>query len=215
MPSKTSASRSGVTPTQSYYHPIPTEPETQYVIVLPRYYNPIRWRRGLIWLGSLLLIAAIVFLLWPSDPEVSVVRLRLEHLRVHTFPTLNLDITLDTTVKVRNRDFYSIDFNSLIVAIGYRGKQLGYVTSDHGHIKARGSSYINATLELKGVEIFSDVLPLIEDLAKGEITFDTVSRIGGQFGLFLFEFPLKGKVSCEIIVNTRNQTIEHQNCYPE
>ncbi|MCD7450830.1 hypothetical protein HAX54_008573 [Datura stramonium] len=95
------------------------------------------------------------------------------------------------------------------------GKQLGHVISDYGRIKARASSYVNATLELTDVSIFTDILPLIEDLARGSITFDTVTEIGGELGLVLFDLPIKGKVSCEIVVDTRNETISHQNCYPE
>lgn len=214
---------------QYYYQQLPSETHQQpqqppqYIILLPRYYNSHRpssdlcraWRRRLICLLILGLLGLAVFLLWPSDPEVSIVRLRLGHIRIHTFPKISLDIALNVTVKIRNRDFFSIDYNSLIIAIGYRGNQLGYATSDHGHIKARASSYINATLHLRGGEIIWDAIPLIEDLAKGEITFDTVAKIGGQLGLLFFEIPLQGKVSCEINVNTRNQTITHQNCYPE
>ncbi|KAL3528778.1 hypothetical protein ACH5RR_008100 [Cinchona calisaya] len=222
-------------PQQPYYHPLPAEahnhndppqPPPQYIYLLPRYYNndngnspPFlsrKCQRRLICLIPLLLILGLaVFLLWPSDPEISVVRLRLDHFRIHTFPKISLDLTLDLTIKIRNRDFFSIDYKSLIVSVGYRGKQLGYVTSDHGHVKARASSYINATLQLDGVEILSDVFPLIEDLTKGEITFDSVTKIGGQLGLIFFEVPLEAKVSCEISVNTHNQTIERQNCYPE
>ncbi|CAH9122820.1 unnamed protein product [Cuscuta epithymum] len=92
---------------------------------------------------------------------------------------------------------------------------LGNVTSDDGHLKARASSYVNATLDLQGVEIFSDVISLIEGVAKGSITLDTVTQINGQLGLFSFDIPLQGNVSCEIVVDTNNQTISHQNCYPE
>nr|XP_027126321.1 uncharacterized protein LOC113742639 [Coffea arabica] len=213
---------------QSYYQQLPSDPhqqpqQPQYIVLLPRYYNnrsprlhlSRTWRRCLICLLTLVLLGLAVFLLWPSDPEVSIVRLRLDHLRIHLFPKASLDITLDVTVQIRNRDFFSIDYKSLIVAIGYRGKQLGYATSDHGHIKARGSSYVNATVHLSGVNILSDMLMLIEDLATGEITFDTDTKIGGQLGLAFFEIPLQGKVSCEVNVNIHNQTIEHQNCYPE
>ncbi|KAL8466571.1 hypothetical protein ACS0TY_035582 [Phlomoides rotata] len=89
------------------------------------------------------------------------------------------------------------------------------MTSDGGHIRARGSSYLNSTLCLDGVEILSDVIFLLEDLAKGSIMFDTESMISGKLGLFFFALPLKTKISCEVIVNTRNQTITHQSCYPE
>lgn len=102
-----------------------------------------------------------------------------------------------------------------MISVAYRGKQIGHVVSDYGRIKARASSYVNATLELTDVCVFSDLIPLIEDLTRGSITFDTVTQIGGELGLFLFDIPIKGKVSCEIVVDTRNETITHQNCYPE
>lgn len=97
---------------------------------------------------------------------------------------------LDLTVRVRNRDFYSIDFDSLMVGIGYRGKKLGSATSDGGRVKARGYSCVNATLRLDKVEV-TDVILLLEDLVRGEIEFDTVSKIKGKLGVFFFDLPLK------------------------
>lgn len=63
--------------------------------------------------------------------------------------------------------------------------------SHGGHIKVRGTSYINVTLVLDGVEILSDVILLLEDLAKGVIPFDTTSQISGKLGVFFFDIPLK------------------------
>lgn len=181
---------------ERYFHPLPSEPQTpQYIIVLPNYYRSHSYisrtcRRRLIYSAGLLFLAVAVFLLWPSDPGVSVARLKLRGFRVHPFPP-SLDISLDLIVKVQNRDFYSVDYDALVVSIAYRRKRLGYVTSDEGHLKARASSYINATLELKGIEIITDVLPLIEDVARGSVTFDTVTEISGQLGLFLLDLPLQ------------------------
>ncbi|CAN4086782.1 unnamed protein product [Withania somnifera] len=209
-------------PPRTPYTTLPSYPQQpQYIIVLPHYYRTPRQFlcrpscRYLSCAAVLLLLSTALFFLWPSDPELSVSRLRLRHLKVHTFPKIAIDVTLDVTAKIRNKDFYSVSFRSVVISIGYRGKQLGYVVSDHGRIKARGSSYVNATLELTDVSIFSDIIPLIEDLAKGSITFDTVTEIGGELGLVLFDIPIKGKVSCEIIVDTHNETICHQNCYSE
>lgn len=78
-----------------------------------------------------------------------------------------------------------------MISVAYRGKQIGHVVSDYGRIKARASSYVNATLELTDVCVFSDLIPLIEDLTRGSITFDTVTQIGGELGLFLFDIPIK------------------------
>ncbi|KAK4361944.1 hypothetical protein RND71_017185 [Anisodus tanguticus] len=207
------------------YDPLPTYPQPpqqpQYILLLPHYYrNPHQllcrsFRRYIYCAAVVIILVTALFFLWPSDPELSVSRVHLRHFKIHSFPKIAIDVTLDVTVKIRNRDFYSVNFRSVLISIGYRGKQLGYVISDYGRIKARASSYINATLELTDVSVFSDIIPLIEDLARGSITFDTVTQIGGELGLVLFDIPIKGKVSCEIVVDTRNETISHQNCYPE
>ncbi|KAG9131259.1 hypothetical protein Leryth_006099 [Lithospermum erythrorhizon] len=49
----------------------------------------------------------------------------------------------------------------------FMGKELGFLNSHEGNVKGRGSSYVNARLELVVVEFFDDVVPLIADLAKG------------------------------------------------
>ncbi|KAL2493092.1 Late [Abeliophyllum distichum] len=217
----------------SFHQPLLSDPQPQsqsqhrhqdppYVVVLT--YQPPHThrllskscRRRLICLATVLpFLVAAAYLLWPSDPELSIVRLRLDRLHFHTLPKISIDITLDLTIKVQNRDFYSIDYDSLLVAIGYRGKRLGSAMSGAGHIKDRGTSYINATLVLDGVEILSDVILLLEDLAKGAIPFDTTSEISGKLKVFFFDISLKTNISCEVIVNTRNQTISRQSCYSE
>ncbi|KAK6795836.1 hypothetical protein RDI58_009291 [Solanum bulbocastanum] len=208
------------------YDPLPSYPpqphqQPQYIIVLPQYYRTPRQflrrpaRRYVYCAAVFILLSAALFFLWPSDPELSIARLKLRHLKVHSLPKISIDVTLDVTAKIRNNNFYSVNFRYAVISIGYRGKQLGHVTSDFGRIKARASSYVNATLELTDISIFSDLIPLIEDLARGSITFDTVTQIGGELGLVLFDIPIKGKVVCEIVVDTHNETISHQNCYPE
>lgn len=58
-------------------------------------------------------------------------------------------------------------------------------------MRARGSSYVNASLELNGLEVIHDVIYLIEDLIKGVIPFDTVTMVKGELGVLFFEIPLK------------------------
>ncbi|KAJ4953785.1 hypothetical protein NE237_030617 [Protea cynaroides] len=211
-----------------YYSPLPPQPseyhcqqpppnQGRHYILLPPYHNRPSWFRSL-WFqlcgASFVLLCVAIFFLWPSDPHISVVRLRLDHVRVHTSPLISLDISMPITVKIRNPDFFSLDYRSLVVAIGYRGKQLGFVTSHGGHLRARGSSYSQATLQLQGIQVH-DVFHLLKDFARGSIPFETVTQVRGQLGLFFFDFPLKAKVSCEVIANTDNQTIVRQNCYTE
>lgn len=57
-------------------------------------------------------------------------------------------------------------------------------------MRARGSSYVNASLELNGLEVIHDVIYLIEDLIRGVIPFDTVTMVKGELGVLFFEIPL-------------------------
>ncbi|XVF86595.1 hypothetical protein PTKIN_Ptkin18bG0055100 [Pterospermum kingtungense] len=200
-----------------YYTALPSQPHDQDCVVLPYYRSGLqRWRsRRVLCTASLLLLAALVYIFWPSDPEVKIVRMHINRMQIHTIPIIALDISLLVTLKVRNSGVYSMDFTSLDVAVGYRGKMLGHVTSEHGHVRALGSSYVEAMLDLNGIEVLSDVVYILEDLAKGTVPFDTVTAVAGSLGLFFFKFPLKAKVSCEIVVNRTSQTIIRQNCYPQ
>ncbi|XP_057967894.1 uncharacterized protein LOC131157620 isoform X2 [Malania oleifera] len=207
------------------YHPVPPHPDDpqppNYVVLSPAVLLPplrprrSQWQCRLTCTAALLLLAAAVYLLWPSDPDVSVERLRLDHLRIHTWPHIAIDISLALTVKVRNKDFYSIDYESVKVSIGYRGKRLAHVRSGHGHVPALVSSFVDAKLDFDGIEVLSDAIFLLEDLAKGVIPFDTATKVEGQIGFFFFQFPLHAKLSCEVFVSTINQTVLHQNCYSE
>ena len=85
---------------------------------------------------------------------------------------------------------YSMGYTFLDVGVGYRGKRLGHVRSESGHVRARGSSYVDAVLEFDGVELLADVVYLLEDLARGTVPFDTVTEIKGQLGLFFVQVPL-------------------------
>ncbi|XP_023530779.1 uncharacterized protein LOC111793228 isoform X1 [Cucurbita pepo subsp. pepo] len=165
--------------------------------------------------AAFLLLAALSFLLFPSDPSLQLVRLKLNHAKVRLLPVLVLDLSISASVRVRNKNFFSLDYNYLGVSVGYRGKRLGFVSSDGGRVSARGSSYVNATVDLNGVEVIHDAFYLLQDLGKGIIPFDSKTEVEGFMGFFFIKFPIKARVSCDVFVNTKRQTIEHQDCYPE
>ncbi|XVF49207.1 hypothetical protein PTKIN_Ptkin03bG0250000 [Pterospermum kingtungense] len=202
------------------YTPLPQNPNHQNVVILPVYYhrsnqNHRCLRRCITFSGVFILLSAAVFLFYPSDPTLQLVLLKLNHIGVNSSHKLTLDLTFSLTIRVRNRDFFSLDYEKLVVSVGYRGRELGVVSSDGGRVRARGSSYVNATLDLDGYEVVHDVIYLISDLAKGVIPFDTTTKVDGDLGLFLFKIPLQAKVSCEVYVSTNNQTITRQDCYAE
>ncbi|KAK9078319.1 hypothetical protein SSX86_002376 [Deinandra increscens subsp. villosa] len=192
-----------------------TPPQPQFYLIFPFYPSGHRrfCRRYISCATTVLLLAAAVYLLWPSDPHLTVVNLRLDRLKVHAAP-ISLDVELGVKIKVRNPDVYSLDYQSLNVSVEYRGEQLGFVTSDDGTVKAFGTSYVDATLVVNGSEVISETIFLIEDLVKGSIPFTTTSEIRGSLGILFFNLPITAKISCEVVMNTHNQTIERQDCYP-
>ncbi|XP_054787158.1 uncharacterized protein LOC129293300 [Prosopis cineraria] len=198
-----------------------TDPANQNVVVILPAYRPTysrRRRRYLHFSGAIFLIlflAAATFFLYPSDPSIRVARIHLNHIGIKTSPKLVLDLSFFLTVKVQNRNFFSLSYDYINVSVGYRGRDLGSVSSDGGHLKARGSSYMNATLDLNGFQVIHDVFYLLEDLARGVIPFDAETRVEGKLGLLFLDFPLKATVSCLVYVNTNNQTVVRQDCYPE
>lgn len=186
-----------------YYAPIPsdpthTQPQQTIVVLAPYRPNPNyrRRRRLLLCLSitaSLLLLSTAIFFLFPSDPTLQLVRLKLNHVRVNSSPRPTLDLSFSLTIRVRNRDLFSLNYDSLRVTVGYRARELGFVSSDGGRVRARGSSYVNATLVLDGLEVIHDVFYLLEDLARGVIPFDTDTEVEGTLGLFFFKIPIKVK----------------------
>ncbi|CAN0901600.1 hypothetical protein LINGRAHAP2_LOCUS21507 [Linum grandiflorum] len=167
------------------------------VTLLPYYRQPppnpilLFLRRCIAFTVVILLLSSAVFFLYPSDPEITVRRVGINRIQVHSSPKLTLDISLWLTIKVRNPDVFSLDYDYLSVSIGYRGRELGLVKSLGGSIKARGSSQIYATLDLNGLEFIWDSFNLIEDLAKGVIPFDTLTTVSGDLGLFFFKIPIE------------------------
>nr|XP_027193373.1 uncharacterized protein LOC101515080 isoform X2 [Cicer arietinum] len=181
-----------------YSYPYP--PQQQNVVVLlpsyhPRFHLHHHRRRCLRCTAAILLfllLVAGVFILYPSDPEIQLARIRINHIGIRTNPKPILDLSFSVTVKVRNRDFFSLTYDSLSVAVGYRGRQLGLVHSiGGGRIKARGSSYVDVVLSVDGFEVIYDAFYLIQDIAKGVIPFETHTTVDGKLGLLLFNVPLK------------------------
>ncbi|RRT73351.1 hypothetical protein B296_00013410 [Ensete ventricosum] len=207
----------------------PYFPESPAYVVLPVY--PRRRRRrcgcfrccGSLLSSSALLSAAFLlvlllsaaFFLWPSDPELTVARLRLDDIHITPPPDAAFDVSLGVDLRVRNPDFFALDYRSIVVTIGYRGRPLGSVTAEGGHIRARGVSYVRARLKLDGIRVLNDAISLIEDLARGSLPLNTVTEVDGRMRLFFIDVPVQGKISCAVTVNPNTQEVISQDCYPE
>ncbi|CAL9778645.1 unnamed protein product, partial [Musa acuminata subsp. burmannicoides] len=162
-----------------------------------------------------LVLLSSAFFLWPSDPVVTVTRFHLEDIRVTPPPLAAIGISLRVDLRVRNPDFFSLDHRSIVVSIGYRGRPLGSVTANGGHIKARGVSHVHAKLKIDGIPVWNDAIHLIEDLARRSLPLDTVTEVDGRMRLFFVDVPVQGKISCLVSVNPETREVINQDCYPE
>uniref|UniRef100_A0A3B6JFF4 Late embryogenesis abundant protein LEA-2 subgroup domain-containing protein n=1 Tax=Triticum aestivum TaxID=4565 RepID=A0A3B6JFF4_WHEAT len=141
-----------------------------------------------------LALLALAFLLWPSDPGVSVARLRLAHVSVVARPAVALNVSAALKARVRNPNLFALDYSRLV--------------------RARAVSYVDADLRLDGIRVVEDAIYLLEDLARGSIPFDAVVEVEGHLHFFL-SIPVKGRIACVVHVNPHDQTIVHQDCYPK
>nr|ACG33974.1 hypothetical protein [Zea mays] len=201
-----------------YLDPHPADSYTYTVLLVP-----VRLHRGLCRGGRcivpcltvLFLLALAGFLLWPADPDISLARLHLAHVSVVARPAVAVTISATLKVRVRNPDLFALDYTRLDVAIGYRGAGLGRVTSGGGRVRARAVSYVDANLQLDGIRVVEDAMYLLEDLAQGSVPFDTIAEVEGHLHFLFLSIPVKGRISCVMHINPHNQTIVHQDCYPE
>ncbi|KAL2332385.1 hypothetical protein Fmac_019966 [Flemingia macrophylla] len=162
--------------------------------------------------GVVVLVTSL-YVMWPSDPEMKIVGLRVRRVKVHPVPPISLDISMILTLRVHNADVYFMELGAVNVAVAYRGKMLGHVTSRKVHLRPWGSSYVDADVEFAGISVLPELVMLLEDLSKGIVPFQTISQARGHFGLFFFHFPMnKAKLSCEVLVGVLNQTIVRQHC---
>lgn len=142
---------------------------------------------------GLILCLASVFILWPSDPEVKIVRLRVNRMKVHPLPPISADLRISVTVRVRNGDVYWMELTEVDVGVKYRGKKLGHVESEDWHVRGWGSCHVLGDVEFSGLPA-SDVVHLMEDMARGRVYFQAVAEVTGHLGLLFYHLPLTFKV---------------------
>ncbi|KAM3294707.1 hypothetical protein ACQJBY_037534 [Aegilops geniculata] len=148
-----------------------------------------------------LALLALAFLFWPSDPGVSVARLRLAHVSVVARPAVALNVSAALKARVRNPNLFALGYSRLDVAIGYRGKPLGTVASGGGLVRARAVSYVDADLRLDGIRVVEDAIYLLEDLARGSIPFDAVVEVEGHLHFFFLSVPVKVRAAQTLITH--------------
>ncbi|PNY01264.1 hypothetical protein L195_g024556 [Trifolium pratense] len=140
-------------------------------------------------------------------------RLKVRKAKVRPLPPLSVDVSLSVTAKIHNKGLLWMNLAEVDIHVKYRGNKLGHVETESLHVNRWGLEHVYGEIEFSELPS-SDVAHLMKELAKGSVLFHTSVRVTGHFGLFLFHFPniFKIKVSCDVLVNSKNHTIVHQHC---
>ncbi|KAK7389543.1 hypothetical protein VNO78_24683 [Psophocarpus tetragonolobus] len=165
------------------------------------------------WTVGIVVCVGCMWVVWPWEPELEMERMNVKRVKVHPIPPVSADVWISLSVKVRNRGMYWMELTDVDVGVKYRGKKMGHVESEGWHVRGWGWTNVDGDLEFSGLPS-SEVLHLLEDLAKGKLYFHTVVEVYGQLGLLLFPIPhfFKTILACEILVNTKNHSIILQHC---
>uniref|UniRef100_A0A804P910 Late embryogenesis abundant protein LEA-2 subgroup domain-containing protein n=1 Tax=Zea mays TaxID=4577 RepID=A0A804P910_MAIZE len=174
-----------------YLDPHPADSSSYAVLLVPVRRRLRRGGRCIAPCLTALLLALAGFLLWPADPDISLARFHLGHVSVVARPAVAVTISAALKVRVRNPDLFALDYTRLDVAIGYRGKPLGLVTSGGGRVQARAVSYVDANLQLDGIRVVEDAIYLLKDLARGSVPFDALAEVEGHLHFFFLSIPVK------------------------
>ncbi|VFQ66907.1 unnamed protein product [Cuscuta campestris] len=145
----------------------------------------------------LLIIALLAWLLWPTDPEFTVVDHHIRDVNKDLFPP-TLTFKMDVTVKVRNRSVYTFKYDSLNMTIRHDGNLLAVVEPTNGGgttIAGKDVSLVNATLDIDMLKIIKHSPSLIADLFThlGAIPLVMQANVTNpKFGIGVFTPPYKG-----------------------
>ena len=106
-------------------------------------------------------------------------------------PQVYLDMSLDLLLRAWNPNFFGVTYDTLDVKILFEGDEIGQVRSNGVIMKPLSSSNVNATLDLNGYQITSNVLKLLVDIASGTLPLHTITSFNGHINMLLFRLPLE------------------------
>ncbi|XP_024529145.1 uncharacterized protein LOC112345843 [Selaginella moellendorffii] len=159
-----------------------------------------------------LALVILVFFLWPRDPELEVVGLDFKGLNLNTTGGVHLDVDLRLEIQVENPNFFAVDYDRVTVRIYYHGDELGHVDSAGGSVPARRTVNLTANATLQGLEIVKNAMRLISDANKEKIPVSVAAGFDGNLEILAIHPSIKVAISCDLVVDPRNNTILSQEC---
>jgi hypothetical protein len=145
----------------------------------------------------LLLGGALAFFAWPRSIRTSSFDLDLQKIRFSVVKredasVVSFYLDLDLSFQARNPNFLDFVYEDVVSTVSFQGAAIGDAqVSDGGSIDALDTSTVDASLEIDGYEISSNVSILISDIAKGSVPLRITVAFDGYIDLFLLQLPVE------------------------
>lgn len=170
---------------------------------------------GAILFGVLVLVLALT-VFKPRDPRTELVSVSVSGVYPRiTFPVLRLElnVTLDVKVLVRNRNYAGFRHGVGTSIVTYRDTPIGEAEISPGTIPARGSSEVPVRLTLEVDELGSELAGLVRDVIAGEISVRTRTTIPGRVVFLGFIKKHAVAVSeCQLALGLTEMKVRRQEC---
>lgn len=166
-------------------------------------------------IGLLLLFLTLALTVFkPKDPIFNVNSLELAGLTFSiNIPNLRVyvNVTLNTTVTVKNPNRVGFQHPISTAFLRYRGQDVGQALIPAGKIGSRGSSNMNITLTLFADRLASDA-DFYADAISGKLPFHTYIRLPGKVR-FVFNIHVVAYATCDLVVDVVTEALASQTCH--
>ncbi|KAL5741125.1 hypothetical protein ACOSP7_027857 [Xanthoceras sorbifolium] len=125
---------------------------------------------------------------------------------------VNLNVSLDTTISVKNTNKVGFKYAPSSALLNYRGQLIGEVPIPAGKISAGETAAMNLTLTLIG-DRFLSTPEAFSDAMSGALPLNTSTKISGKVNILnMFHVHVVSSSTCDFTVNIANRTVVDQQC---
>lgn len=162
------------------------------------------------------LIVILAFTVFKAKHPVTTVNsVKLKNLQVSLSIApvgLNLNVTLDVDLSVKNPNKAGFKYKNSTALLNYRGELVGEVAIPAGEISADRTKQMNVTLTLLANRFLSNS-QAYSDYLSGVLPLNTYTKMSGKVTIMgLFKFHVISTTSCDLSVFVSNRTVGNQQC---
>ncbi|KAG2712190.1 hypothetical protein I3843_04G105400 [Carya illinoinensis] len=125
--------------------------------------------------------------------------------------TVDLNVTLDVDVSVKNPNKVGFKYSNSTALLNYRGQLVGEAPLIAGDISAGETKHMNLSLTIMADRLLSNT-EIFSDVTSGVLPLNTYIRLSGKVKIFLFRIHAVSSSSCDYNIHIFNRTVDNQGC---